>query len=384
MASTTDFGSVSPGSNPGISTKHLNKTSQQKVLIKIHLKYRLSSSAVLLSAVFAVFFAVSCRNNSVQKNSSALHQSLSEFPMVEAPAGIVNPEDRVNWYSEHFWDGFFKADRLDSFFNEPYGHGDTLADTTILGLSQKDFVDAFISYVLILKNAKDYNVAQRAMRKLMDRAEALACGDSASGYPGNASLLTGIMQLGEDALYSTSSPYMDDQLYLPILEGILDSKYLPDSIKISYRYAHRIASLNKIGTKANNIQYATAVGAPLRNLYDINAEYTLIYFNNPDCESCRNSLDAMRHNEILVNFIGRGRLKVLSIYPDNDLKMWEKERADFPSDWIYAYDPNGELNKNTIYILRSIPSCYLLDRDKNIILKDANVDRVINELYNRY
>lgn len=305
-----------------------------------------------------------------------------EFPYVDAPSGMVNTSDRADWSAAHFWDAFLKADRVEGILKRQLSQGaDRHLDTTILGVSGEEFEGAFASYVFVLKNVRNYRSAQQSVEKLMRRAEAIAVGDSASGLPGNASLLTGLMKLGEKYLYDPESPYMDDQLYLPVIKGVLNSGYLPDSIKPSYEYAYKIASLNMIGTKANNIKYATATGGALKNLYDIKAEFILVYFNNPDCESCRRSLNIMKKNTALTDLVGSGRLKVLSVYPDNDLKMWEKERGQFPPDWIYAHDPTGELNRNTVYILRSIPSCYLLDRDKNVLLKDVNIERVIGELY---
>ncbi len=328
--------------------------------------------------------AAGCRSGKESGGTPARDAAVlaDEFPYVEVPSGMVNTADRVNWSADHFWDAFLKAGRLEKFFGQDGTQKTGVhEDTTVLGISGDVFEEAFANYIFILKNVRDYREARQSMEKLMRRAEALAVEDTASGFPADASLLTGLMRLGEKYLYDPQSPYMDDQLYLPVIRSVLNSGYLPDSIKLPYEYAYKIASLNMIGTKANNIKFATAAGGPLKNLYDIDAEFVLVYFNNPDCESCRRSLDILKRDMALADLVGSGRLKVLSVYPDSDLNMWEKERGHFPPDWIYAHDPLGELNRNTVYILRSIPSCYLLDKDKKVLLKDVNADRVIGELH---
>ena len=75
-----------------------------------------------------------------------------------------------------------------------------------------------------------------------------------------------------------------------------------------------------------------------------------------------------------------GKVKVLSMYIDEDLKGWSENRNKFPQEWIYAYDHNMILRDNNIYGLRAIPSMYLLDKEKRVILKDAPVGKVISYL----
>jgi hypothetical protein len=41
-----------------------------------------------------------------------------------------------------------------------------------------------------------------------------------------------------------------------------------------------------------------------------------------------------------------------------------------PAEWIQGRDEYG-LYKNNVYDLRAIPSLYLLDKDKKVLLKDC-------------
>ena len=52
----------------------------------------------------------------------------------------------------------------------------------------------------------------------------------------------------------------------------------------------------------------------------------------------------------------------------------------FPKDWIVGYDPLQVIRSDSLYHLRAIPSIYLLDRDKTIILKDTPEEVLIEYL----
>jgi hypothetical protein len=47
-----------------------------------------------------------------------------------------------------------------------------------------------------------------------------------------------------------------------------------------------------IGARANDFEFST--GAENKHLYDIESEYTLIYFNNPDCSDCIRVLNVLK------------------------------------------------------------------------------------------
>ena len=42
-----------------------------------------------------------------------------------------------------------------------------------------------------------------------------------------------------------------------------------------------------------------------------------------------------------------------------------------PAHWINGYDPAGIIRGENLYFVRAIPSIYLLDAEKRILMKDA-------------
>ena len=47
-----------------------------------------------------------------------------------------------------------------------------------------------------------------------------------------------------------------------------------------------------------------------------------------------------------------------------------------PDSWVVAYDAEQAVNEKETYVLPAIPTLYLLDRDKRVLLKDAPVEQV--------
>ena len=188
-----------------------------------------------------------------------------------------------------------------------------------------------------------------------------------------------IMQLGEYIYYNPNSPYRNEELYLSVVEEMIAAKSLLSIDKIQFEYPLRILKLNRIGTKANNFQYEelTAQGTMRKGtLYGIKAPFVLLFFNNPGCEACEQFINDISKGIVLSNAIESGKVKVLSMYIDEDTNAWKSYKVKFPDKWIYAHDPNMHLRDNIIYGIRAIPSVYLLDKDKRVLLKDGGQESI--------
>ena len=222
----------------------------------------------------------------------------------------------------------------------------------------------------MIENVDD-TIAKNNMTRLVDRAVKMA----EDGYP---MFFSHIMQNGEKYLFDAHSPMLDDELYLPILDGIERCKVIPENVKQSFRYQQDICGKNRVGTTAADFRYTSQRGTS--NMHSIKAEYLLIFFNDPDCPNCRQALEVMKKSDVILNMVGMGVMKVLAVSPGGKSELWSERRADFPMDWIYAYDPVGELNQGTIYTLRTSPSIYLLDENKNVIIKDASLPHCLRVL----
>lgn len=162
-----------------------------------------------------------------------------------------------------------------------------------------------------------------------------------------------------------------------IKEGKIDEAY-----KERYSFQLRNALKNRVGTIANDFKYITREGTT-GTLKSIKANYTLIYFNNPDCHDCKRVYNILAGDSpTLAHLVARGELAILALYPDESLTSWNKNKGIYPYNWIvarYARDIDRER-----YNIPAIPSTYLLDKNKKVIYKDAIIEAVESYLRHKY
>ena len=316
-------------------------------------------NVIIVYLAAAVIFCA-CRNNGEARVETS---SLLEFPMVEIPSMIMDNNQRTEYLVRNFWNRFFAL-----------GEG----GNSINGVDSISFENAFGLYARILgmTNAK---VVGESVGKMFLKADSLA-------LQGNRKPLLALMARMEHYFYDPNSPVLDEEIYLCALNCILDAKSLTELDKMQYEYQHNICSMNRVGTVAADFAFRQQLangGFSDRRLHkDVKDEYTLLFFNNPDCASCARILDAIK-GSLLADLVQEGKLAVLAMYIDGNLDAWKNNRSKYPVEWIYAYDHNLVLRDNNIYGLRAIPSLYLLDKEKRVLLKDAPVEMVIQYFADR-
>lgn len=253
------------------------------------------------------------------------------------PVGLAS-EHLSEWMRDHYWDRFDFADTLLP------ARADTL-----------EMLRAFAVYVDRYVVPGD----RTAIDSLMRRA-------SVSG-----AMLRYFAMLGSRVLYDPNSPLRNDELYMAVLEAELSSPWLDSIEKVAPRYELEMALRNRVGSRANDFRYTLADGTT-RRMYDLKADYLLLFINNPGCDMCRQLREELEASPMVRSRIERGELCVLALCPDADLTEWKANRDRIPASWINAYDKDTRLLQDSLYDLRAVPSLYLLDRDKRVLVKDAS------------
>lgn len=299
------------------------------------------------------------------------------FPYVEVPVFIKDTNEVVRYLVENYWARYFKIG---------------MEDTSAFSMDQAKFAEAYAGYVQVLnimQNGKDRNQTELDLKRIAASQKTLFATADSLYMAGHKTVLARLLDMSEKFLYNPNSSYLNEELYIQALEAILQLKSLDSLHKIPYVYQLTLAKLNRVGSKANDFEYVYKIAVQnwylTRNnnnlkrstLYKLPAEYLLIYFNNPDCASCKEIQQALATNTRIQKMLESGKLKVLSMYIDEDTALWESRYDDFPKEWIYARDEKGILRDNEIYGIRAIPSMYLLDKNKTVLLKDASVGKVI-------
>lgn len=277
------------------------------------------------------------------------------YKVPEAPAMLAGQERIDDFYARNWWRDF------------------DYSDTTQVALTDTAYmVRLFADWATVLERVPD-SVGVRSVEQVMDRASA------------NKKTFEWFVMAAREVLADPNSQWRDDELYMPVLRVRIASPFTDEPTRERLRYRLDILSQNRIGHKANNIRYTLFDGFE-GTLYGIKAEFTLVFINNPGCEMCRTVREEICCSDILTQYISSGRMKVLAIYPDQDLDEWLRYRTEMPSTWINGYDRECVMRTRGTYNLSAIPSLYLLDKDKNVLIKDgtdvAMVERAVLNVNN--
>jgi len=127
--------------------------------------------------------------------------------------------------------------------------------------------------------------------------------------------------------------------------------------------------------QANDFTYILASGEQ-QTLYAIQAEMVLLYFYDPTCEDCHLLMSQLEASDIVNSLIDEKKLTVLAVYPDDDMETWNEYAGHIPPQWINGYDKGVKIHTEGIFLIKSFPTLYLLDKDKMIRMKEMTFEEL--------
>lgn len=118
----------------------------------------------------------------------------------------------------------------------------------------------------------------------------------------------------------------------------------------------------------------------LVSLYDVEANYTIVLFWDPDCGHCRHEIPRIK--KWCIENTAKYKVKVFSVCSDTNVVKWNKSIKEFGiEEWTNVNGPRSVTgNYHDSYDIISTPTIYLLDKKKKIIAKrlsDAQVESFI-------
>lgn len=161
--------------------------------------------------------------------------------------------------------------------------------------------------------------------------------------------------------------YLADRIYLAGKAPWASEEYISDLRK-------RIERLrpNLIGNKAPELLMGSFAGHYV-SLYDEDAEFTIVYFWEPDCGHCKETTPKLKEYYDKNKSSG---IEVFAVCTHHDREKWEKYIVDNGLSWINGWDPQRMSRFDFLYNVDSTPLIYILDRNKKIIAKRLAVEDV--------
>ena len=174
----------------------------------------------------------------------------------------------------------------------------------------------------------------------------------------------------EQEFGSVKSLYRDELLYIAMLQDILNTPDLEETRQLRYEYELNLITKNQPGEQAIDFNILLADG-DTTTLYAIDAEVLIIYFQNPDCPTCGEFREKMKNMEVLYHAIVAEKVKVLTIYFEQNEELWRKylDKSAF-KNWTHGWNYDLEISEKHLYDVRMIPTIFVLDKNKKVIAKD--------------
>lgn len=255
------------------------------------------------------------------------------------PAMLTSDSARLDYVAQHYWDSMDLRDTT------------WIADTAALE-------QVYANYLGLLGHLPE---AQAEERLAAFHGATEVC----------PAMRDRLFEVAERYLYDPNSPMRSEGLYIAVLRWAVSSPSLDEYEKIRTQDQLDMALRNRPGMTAADFAYTTADGRTHR-LADFRGERTLLFFYNPDCPDCARVKEYIASSPTLSPLIAAGRVKVLAVYTDEDLKLWRERLPQMPAGWTVGY--NTQLHTARTYDLRAIPCLYLLNARKHVVLKDAPVE----------
>lgn len=313
---------------------------------------------IRVTLILLTLFSVGCKPKKAEQFKAL------PFPQVAVPDMISDSQDRAEYVVMHWWDSFTDPNRsypCDSSF--------------VSGVVNEEVERNMANWVNMM-NMLDYSISRKAVVRLYDRGAACEVKDSSSN------VFESLSTLVEKYLYDPNSPFRNEDIYGAYAEKMASSELVDDVMRGKFEREARLSALNRVGTKAADFRFCDINGR-YYSLYEIDAELTLLFFSNPGCTACKDIIDVLSNEPVISGLIKNGTMAVLNIYIDEDIQSWMSYMPIYPETWYNGFDPDMLIRGDNIYYVRAIPSLYLLNKDKIVIMKDASESRVF-EWLSRY
>ena len=261
------------------------------------------------------------------------------FRLPDVPEALRDPADRADYLALHYWDCF------------------DFADTVLLSCPEIT-EQAFVDFLSVLPHAREAAAAVDTLySRAAVRSEALYC----------------FIGLGDKYLYEPNSPMCDEELYILVLRALTANPRIGEADKLRPRRLLETVSKNRPGDKAADFEFLGRDGVK-RRMSHLKAEYTLLCFYDPSCDECGRVKGRLAASPAVCGMVGEGRLAVLSVNVAGDSGAWRD--AAVPEGWTDGCDVGERLVRGAVYDLKAMPTLYLLDREKRVLLKDTSVGRL--------
>lgn len=322
-------------------------------------RYR-SKILLFLAALSVIALVSACKCSGHDEDVTPSENTSVAFPYVNPPA-MLSDDNVAVYCAGHYWDRFACPS-----WNHPTD------SVMIRGVAVRDLEQAMSNYIALLKQIP----LDIATSCVSDMTEKIICGGET---PCQSAGLDSLGRYFERYCYDPNSPVRDEDLYTPYARAMAENAALSCAQRSRYAEQAASSSLNRRGTAATDFGFMYKNGRT-GHLSGIKAPMTLIFFSNPGCQACKEIIDVLSTDPGICTMVEKDSLAIVNIYIDEDMAGWLEYMPVYPEKWHNVFDAGHSVREDELYDVRAIPSLYLLDRDKVVLLKDAPQEEIFMAL----
>lgn len=283
--------------------------------------------------------------------ASASTPSAQTIPLPEVPASLRLPQERADYIITHFWDTV---------------GADSLGFRAYPRISVEQ---SFADFISVFPYASEQS-RQAAFDRLVDISAK------------NDNDLYLIADIAERYLYDIESPVASEEYFILFLHSYIADDSVAEMAKLRQRMLLDGALKNRPGDNCSDFPYLTPSGAKTslyKTLATVSAPSSrlLLIFYDPDCSHCREVMDQLTADTRITAAVTDGSLTVLAIYSGEEHKLWLDTLSNLPKEWLAGYD-DGTLQEEGTYVIRTLPSLYLIAPSGIVLAKEITPDSIFH------
>ena len=183
-----------------------------------------------------------------------------------------------------------------------------------------------------------------------------------------------VLEIVTDRLSNPADSLHNEDVYMAVLKHATQSFVLSNNEKMRPKALLESAMKNRVGVKASDIDYITDKGEKA-NLLNNDNRFTLLYFNDPDCDACAKVKENLQASTAIKQAVETGIVRVVAINPMANEKLWKK--TQMPAWVTNGWNKSQSINDGGSYDLPTLPVFYVLGRDNTVLAKnEASLKRI--------
>jgi len=164
-----------------------------------------------------------------------------------------------------------------------------------------------------------------------------------------------------------------------ILNG--NSDWFDEATLASISERNEIMKASFVGQKAHDLQMENVEGE-VKTLYDIETDYTLLFFWSTGCGHCEAATEHITKFMKESNYASK--FSVYAVYAKEDKKDWEEFIKKYETQsWTNVWDLEDKNMYHAYYYIVSTPILFLLNKNKEIMTiraGDQPIELLMNEI----